>query len=103
MWSSSATGSATSGASGAGTRSAWSLPVGRDQAERVPAPLAPLVADPVALEDHMLDAEPGEVVAHGQARLPGADHRDRIVAPVGRRQGVEPPGDPGSLHELKCS
>ena len=59
------------------------LPVRRDEAERVPPSLTPLVADLVLLEDEVVDPPLLEAIAHGQARLPAADDGD---AAAGARQ-----------------
>ena len=51
-------------------------PVRRHQAERRPA-VAPALPDAAALQHHVLDPGGGELVAHRQARLTGADD-DRL-------------------------
>src|SRR5438270_362765 len=48
-------------------------PVRGDQAEALP-PVAPGLSDPSLLENDVLDAELGQLVADRQARLAGADH-----------------------------
>ena len=48
-------------------------PVRGDQAEALP-PVAPGLSDPPLLENDVLDAELGQLVADRQARLAGADH-----------------------------
>ena len=49
------------------------LPVGREQAERVPALGPPRVGDLAALEHHVVDGALGEAPAHRQAGMAGAD------------------------------
>ena len=55
------------------------LPVGRDQAEAVPALGAPAVQRSVLLEHHMAGADLLQVVAHRQAGLAAADDDDFVV------------------------
>jgi hypothetical protein len=61
------------------------LPVGRDQAEGIPAVLAPLVPDAVLLQHDVLDPALLQAVAHRQPGLATADHHDVVVRPNGRR------------------
>ena len=49
------------------------LPVGGQQAERIPALGAPRVGHRAALEDDMVDGALGQAAAHGEPRLAGAD------------------------------
>ena len=49
------------------------LPVGRQQAQRIPALGAPAVRDFAALEQHVVDRTLGEAAAHGKSRVPRAD------------------------------
>ena len=51
------------------------LPVGRDEAERLPA-RAPALAHTVALEHDVIHAGPLELMADREAGLAGADHDD---------------------------
>ena len=67
------------------------LPVRGDQAEGVPAPVAPLVAGGLRLEHDVVEAAPGEPPAHRQPRLAAADHDDGAVAAVERRAGRRDP------------
>ena len=53
------------------------LPVGREQAEQVPALRAPRIRDLAALEHHMVDRALGEAAAHGQPGMAGADDDGR--------------------------
>ena len=55
-------------------------PVGGDQAEAVPAS-APGLRNPSALEDDVVDARVGQLMADGQAGLPGPDHHDLVIVP----------------------
>ena len=81
------------------------LPVGCDQAKRIPAALAPFVAYAMTLEDNMVDAIADQAVAHGEAGLSGADNDSRIVPAAGlsRRPRHRPLGSPGSIHAAKSS
>ena len=68
------------------------LPVGRDQAERIPARVAPLAEAALALEHHVLDTGLLQMPAHRQAGLAAADdHHVNAAradeAGVGRIQG----------------
>ena len=56
------------------------LPVGCEQAKRVPALGLPRIGDLAALEQHMVDRALGEAPAHGQTGLTGADHDGRSTA-----------------------
>ena len=56
------------------------LPVGRQQAKRVPAFGAPRIGHLAALDDDMLDRALGEAAAHRQPSMAGADHDSSYVA-----------------------
>jgi len=56
------------------------LPVGGNEAERVPALVAPAVCDVLALEDEVVHAALAQAEAHGQARLAAANDHDLVMA-----------------------
>ena len=60
------------------------LPVGGQEAERVPALGLPGVRDLAALEDDVVDAAVGEDAADGEAGVPGPDDDD--AGPARRAQ-----------------
>ena len=55
------------------------LPVRRQKAKRVPPLLAPGVRDLAPLEQHVVDRAVGEMLAHGEPGLAGADDDGRSV------------------------
>src|SRR5262249_2143393 len=65
------------------------LPVGAEEAERVPSLAPPTLGDAAALEDHVIDADVLETAAHGEPRLSAADH-DRLHAPHGSQPAFTP-------------
>src|SRR5947209_3119220 len=81
----------------AAIRRAWQLdrPVGRDEAERVPAARAPRLGDAASLEDHVLHARLLQKPAGGEPGLASADDRnpDRLGHPGGNlsRKKLSPP------------
>jgi hypothetical protein len=56
------------------------LPVGRDEAERVPALRAPAVHEAALLDHQVVDAALLQAVAQRQAGLAAADDDDAVVA-----------------------
>lgn len=63
------------------------LPVRRDQAERVPALLAPGMRDRLRFEHEMVDARARQVVTHRQSGLTAADDDDAVVFDTVGRHG----------------
>ncbi len=55
------------------------LPVGRQQAQGIPALLAPGIGDLAALDQHVVDRAVGERLAEGEPGLAGADDDGRCV------------------------
>jgi len=58
------------------------LPVRRDEAERIPALVTPRVPDAVAFEDDVLDPTVGELAREREPGLARADDRDRRIRNV---------------------
>jgi len=55
------------------------LPVGGDQAERIPALLIPGVSDAVLFQHHRTDAPLLQLIGHRKSGLTGSDHHNRMI------------------------